>query len=209
MTDELGPEPHELEEQTIEAVKEVKEELSQERVEQLQNRQWLNQIGLSTAILSALAAIASMQAGAMANEGMLAQIRSSDQWNLYQAESTKHRLEETTVELLQALQKPVPTTITADINKRAQEQRQSQIEARKLERESELALHRHELLARSVTALQIGISLGAVAALLRKKAVWYLGLGIAAVGVGFMVVGNYPQRYQISTREQPSQSQLS
>ena len=43
------------------------------------NRLWLNQVGLSTGILSALAAIAAMQAGYLANKGTLAQIHANDQ----------------------------------------------------------------------------------------------------------------------------------
>lgn len=209
MTDELGPEPHELQEQALEAVKEVQEELSQEKVEQLQGRQWLNQIGLSTAILSALAAIAAMQAGSLANEGMMAQIRSTDLWNLYQARSTKSHVEQSTVRLLQALEKPVPSTITAEIKKLDKQQQENQTEARKLELESQLDMQRHELFARSVAALQIGISLGAVAALLRKRSVWYLGLGIAAIGVGFMIFGTAPVGYKTSIGEQSALCQKS
>ena len=74
MTDDFGPEPHETVEQAADTLKDVKEELSKERAQESQNRRWINQIGLSTGILSALAAITSMQAGYLANEGMLAQI---------------------------------------------------------------------------------------------------------------------------------------
>jgi YesN/AraC family two-component response regulator len=189
MTDELGPEPHELHEQVVEAIEDVQEELSQQKRQQLDSRQWLNLIGLSTGIISGLAAIAAMQAGSLANESMLAQIHATDQWALYQARSTKRHIEESTVILLSAQQKPVPSNITAEIKKLEIQQKESQDEAQRLESESRSSLHRHELLAHSVAALQIGISLGAVAALLRQKNVWYLGLGIATIGVGLMMVG--------------------
>ena len=123
---------------------------------------------------------------------MLAQIRANDEWALYQARSTKRHLDETTIVVLKALEKPVSPSVTAEIAKLKQQQQDNQIEARKLESESGENLQRHEMFARSVAALQIGISLGAVGALLRQRRVWYLGLGIAAIGLGFMLWGVLP-----------------
>lgn len=195
MTDELGPEPQELQEQVKDVIEEVREDFATEKAQQEKDRQWLNLIGLSTGILSGLAAIAAMQAGSLANEGMSDQIRAADQWAFYQAESTKRRVDESTITVLRALQKPVPTEMTVEIQRLQQQQKALQTEAQKLQSESQQNLRRHELFAHSVAALQIGISLGAVAALLRKRSVWYLGLGIATVGVGFMVVGTLPTHH--------------
>jgi len=192
MAEEFGPEPHELEEQVTDSLEDLKKELSKQEAKDSTSRLWLNQIGLSTGILSALAAIAAMQAGYLANEGTLAQIHANDQWALYQARATKGHLDESTVTILHALRKPVPPAIAAEITKLRQEQQDSQAEARRLETEADVDLRRHESFAHSVAALQIGISLGAVAALLRQRRVWYLGLGIAALGVGFMILGTYP-----------------
>ena len=192
MSEEIGIEPQELQSQVMEAVEDVKEELAKEEVLEQQTRQWFNLIGLSTGILSALAAIASMQAGGLSNEGMLAQINATDKWALYQAQSTKRHLNESTVTVLESLQKPIPVSLTAGITKLRQEQKATQSEAQKLEAESRENLRRHELFAKSVAALQVGISMGAVAALLRKRVVWYLGLGMGAIGISLMVVGTLP-----------------
>jgi YesN/AraC family two-component response regulator len=208
MTEELGPEPHELQEQVLEAVEEVKGELTKEKAKEQKERQWLNLIGLSTAILSALAAVSSMQGGYLANEGMLAQIRASDQWQLFQAKSTKRHVEESTVTLLQSLQKPIPARVTAALSKLQTEQQEIQAAAQKLQEESQEHLHRHELFARSVAALQIGISLGAVAALLRRPLVWYLGLGIAVIGIVFMIMGTLPTESNLHAPGQPVNSQF-
>ncbi len=205
MTDEIGPEPQELQQQVAEAIEDVKKEFTEERIQETRDRQWFNLIGLSTGILSGLAAIAAMQAGALANEGMLAQIHATDEWALYQAKSTKRHIEESVVVLLQASQKPVPANITTEINKLKQDQQTTQNKARELEHESQLMLSRHESFARSVAALQIGISLGAVAALLRKKSVWYFGLGIAAIGIGFMIAGTLPGEHQINVKAHQNQ----
>src|SRR3977135_1772713 len=50
---------------------------------------WLPQVALSTAILAVLAAITGLLSGMHANEAMMSQIESSDQWGYYQAKSIK------------------------------------------------------------------------------------------------------------------------
>ena len=203
MEENLGREPAEMQEDTAEALKDMKEELAEERSAQRQERRSLNLIGLSTAIFSTLAAIAAMQGGYFANEGMLSQIKSSDSWSQYQAKSTKRHIEESNVTILQALQKPVPTKTTTEIGKLDRQQQEIGQEARKLQAESAQNLARHELFARSVAALQVGISMGAIAALTRKQAIWYVGLGISAIGIGFMVAGTLPsQEKAVTTNSQ-------
>jgi Domain of unknown function (DUF4337) len=203
MEEDLGREPADMQDDTIEALKEMKEELAEERSEQRQERQSLNLIGLSTAIFSTLAAIAAMQGGYFANEGMLSQIRSSNSWSQFQAKSTKRHIEESNVTILQALQKPVPAKTTTELDKLNREQQEIGQEARKLQAESAKNLARHELFARSVAALQVGISMGAIAALTRKQIVWYVGLGIATIGIGFMVAGTLPHQEQTISTNSP------
>ena len=209
MEEDLGREPQEMQEDASEVLKEMKEELAEEKAEQLQERKSLNLIGLSTAILSTLAAIAAMQGGYFANEGMLAQIKSSNSWSLFQSKSTKRHIEESTVTLLQSLQKPIPNKTTIEIDKLNREQQETQAEAQKLQLESSRDLQRHELFARSVAALQVGISMGAIAALTRKQIIWYAGLGISAIGIGFMVVGSLPSHETIVPASTPKTAALS
>ena len=206
MEEDLGREPHEMQEDTAEALKEMKGELAKEQSEQNQQRKSLNFIGLSTGILSTLAAIAAMQGGYFSNEGMLAQIQASDRWSQYQAESSKRHTEEANVTLLQAFGKPVPSKTTTEIAKLQREQPELQRSARQLQTKSEHDLQRHELFARSVAALQVGISMGAISALTRKRWVWYVGLGIAAIGIGFMVAGTFPSQETARSTNSPEVS---
>lgn len=196
MEEDLGREPAEMQDDTLEALKDMKEELAEQKAEQREESQSLNLIGLSTAIFSTLAAIAAMQGGYYANEGMLAQIKSSDSWTQYQAKSTKQHIESANVTLLKALQKPIPPETAGAIAKLSSEQKEIQTEAQKLEVKAKEDLEHHELFARSVAALQVGISMGAISALTREKLVWYIGLGISAIGIGFMVAGTLPSQEQ-------------
>src|SRR5437763_16874578 len=50
---------------------------------------WISWVALSTAILAVLAAIAGLLSGMHANEAMMSQIESSDQWADYQAKGIK------------------------------------------------------------------------------------------------------------------------
>lgn len=196
MSEEVGIEPQESQAQVIEAIEEIKGEFAEEKALERQTRNWFNLIGLSTGILSALAAIASMQAGGLSNDAMLAQIHSADSWALYQAQSTKRHLDESTITILQSLQKPIPIRLTTAIAKLQQAQKSTQSEALKLQVESIENLRRHELFAKSVAALQVGISMGAVAALLRRRSVWYVGLGIGAIGIALIITASLPDRPQ-------------
>src|SRR5437773_11960581 len=50
---------------------------------------WISWVALSTAILAVLAAIAGLLSGSHANEAMMKQSESSDQWAFYQAKGIK------------------------------------------------------------------------------------------------------------------------
>jgi len=49
------------------------------------DEKWVSWVALSTAILAVLAAITGLLSGKHANEAMMSQIESADQWNYYQA----------------------------------------------------------------------------------------------------------------------------
>src|SRR5271154_2686087 len=63
---------------------------------------WVMGVALSTAILAAIAAIASLLAGQHINEGMISQIKASDDWAYYQAKGIKADLLDAKMELLKA-----------------------------------------------------------------------------------------------------------
>src|SRR5690242_15478689 len=68
---------------------------------------WTMGVALTAAVLAGLAAIAGLLSGHHANEGMLEQIRASDQWNYYQAKGIKAAVLNAKTELLSGLGKTV------------------------------------------------------------------------------------------------------
>src|ERR1700735_553807 len=76
---------------------------------------WVLYVALTTAIIAVLAAITGLIANDHADEAMLAQIKSSDQWAFYEAKSIKSEEIATSNKILVALGKTVAPQDSAKI----------------------------------------------------------------------------------------------
>ena len=159
----------------------------------------LRNIALTTALLAALGAVAALQAGGTVNEALVLkteagrlQAEASDQWSYYQAKGIKGTVQESARTTWNASGQPSPPTLDATIQRYAAEQKDIEQAARQKEWErddrsadADHLLARHHRFATSVAVLQVGIALGAVAALTRQRLIW-LGsgvLGLAGAGL--------------------------
>ena len=147
---------------------------------------WISWVALSTAILAVLAAIAGLLSGAHANEAMMSQIESSDQWAYYQAKGIK-------AAVLDAKMSLSGTAATEEDKTKAEryqeEQKEIQKEATGKQNEAKANFHQHEIFARGVTMFQIAIAIAAISALTKKRRFWIVSLFFGAVGCVFMVLG--------------------
>ncbi|HET6411659.1 MAG TPA: DUF4337 family protein [Anaeromyxobacter sp.] len=162
----------------------------------------LRTIALTTALLAALAAVASLKAGATVNEALLLkaeatrlQAEASDQWAYYQAKGIKAAVQEATAASWQAAGKEPPPGLSQKVARYGEEQKEIEERARDLERERDRAsaeaehlLHQHHRFANAVALFQVSIALGAVGALTRNKLVW---LGSLLGGVGGLTIALY------------------
>jgi hypothetical protein len=149
----------------------------------------LMRIALSSALIAVFAAIASLLSEHQVNEALVTQLRASDQWAYYQAKGIKHNLLETQVEVLTALGKTPGKdldTMKAGVEKYKKDQDEIAKDATREQDDSARALHAHETLSYSVTVLQVAIGLSAVAALTRRRWLWFASMAIAAVGLGLL-----------------------
>src|SRR5512144_668002 len=158
----------------------------------------LRTIALSTAILAALAAIASLKAGGTVNEALALkteatrlQAEASDQWAYYQAKGLKATVTEVSRNTWVALGKTPPDELAKNEERYAEDQRKSMEKAKELEKqrdekssEADHLMHRHHFFAQSVALLQVSIALGAVAALTRKRLVWIGSAALGLIGAG-------------------------
>ena len=159
----------------------------------------LRTVALTTAILAALAAIASLKAGGTVNEALALkteatrlQAEASDQWAYYQAKGLKATVTEVSRNTWIALDKTPPDDLAKNEERYVEDQKRSMEKAKEFEKqrdekstEADHLMHRHHFFAQSVAWLQVSIALGAVAALTRKQVVWAgsLVLGLAGAGI--------------------------
>lgn len=160
-----------------------------ERAERATNDRshWTYWVAFSTALISVLAAIASLLASHHSDEALIDQVKASDQWSFYQAKGIKGDLLQTKSALLGA---QTHTIDSADLQKIAGYARdQSTIKQLALELQASSELHQtaHGIFARSVTLFQIAIALSAISILSRRKSLWFGSLAMAGVGMFFLL----------------------
>jgi hypothetical protein len=157
----------------------------------------LRWVSLSTALLAAVAAIASLRAGDTVNEALALksdatriQAQASDQWAFYQAKGIKGAVARSTAATWQAAGHAVPAELEATATRYDAEQKDIQAKAKELETERDAKEHeatslleKHHHYAAAVALFQVAIALGAVAALTRVRLVWYGSLALGAVGI--------------------------
>ena len=153
------------------------------------SRGWIMQVALAAAIFSALAAVASLKAGHSANESMLAQIESANQWAFFQSKSIKGSILRSKMDLMTALGKGTVEKDTAKLHEYENDLDQIKTKAEHLSEESHALLHQHETLSHGVTLFQICISISAMSVLVRSRKLWIVGLAFGAGGIVFLVKG--------------------
>lgn len=149
---------------------------------------WVMGVALSTALLAAVAAIASLLSGDNVNEAMYEQMLATDNWNHFQAEGIKSDVLKTQVELLK-LENKSPGKLTDRIEEHDRKRQKLQDQATEEQESAKTRMHRHHAFAESVTWTQIAIAVSAIAVLTRQKWFWWVGMGFGIAGVAFLVWG--------------------
>ena len=154
----------------------------------------INQIAMFTAIIATVGALFSYMGGAtQANAGLfknnaaIKKTEASNQWNFYQAKSTKQALAELARDLTAQADKP---TYQAKVERYDKEKGEIKLAAEKLEAEatewdhqSDEQMHQHHRWAQATTVLQVAIALAAIALLSKKKWLEYAMFGAGGIGV--------------------------
>ena len=152
------------------------------------------QIAVMTAILATIGALFSYMGGAtQANAGLfknnaaIKKTEASNQWNYYQAKSSKQNLSELSMELVPEGRKAF---YVDEIKRYKAEKAEIKVGADKLEGEakawderSDAQMHQHHRWAQATTALQVSIALAAIALLTRKKWLEYGMFVMGAIGL--------------------------
>ncbi len=131
-------------------------------------------------------------AGLYKNDAAIKKTEASNQWNYYQAKSSKQNLMELALELAPAnkaghYQNQIERykTEKADIKVIAEK---LEIQSKEFDEMSEAQMHQHHRWAQATTVLQVAIALAAIALLTRKTWVEYAMFGTGALGVGIGIL---------------------
>ena len=151
-------------------------------------------IAVVTAVVATVGALFSYMGGAtQANAGLykndaaIKKTEASNQWNFYQAKSSKQNLSELAVALVPDERK---AKYQEEVERYKKEKADIKLAAEKLEaeatewdRKSGEQLHQHHRWAQATTALQVSIALAAMALLTKKKWLEMGMFGVAGVGI--------------------------
>ena len=151
-------------------------------------------IAVMTAVLATIGALFAYMGGAtQANAGLyknnaaIKKTEASNQWNYYQAKSSKQNLYEVTMLLLPEDKKE---NYRKEIERYKMEKAEIKLAADKLEaeatewnRKSDEQMHQHHRWAQATTALQVSIALAAIALLTKKKWLEWGMFGVGGIGI--------------------------
>ena len=162
---------------------------------------WLNYLSATTILIAVCATLSTFKGGSFSTKSLLSQTKASDQWAYYQAKSIKQSVCEMQKENLEI-------ELGKETGNTAREQLQSKIgtytqriktykaekdsitgEAQKLEDLRENSRKHSENFGMAVIFLQIAVLLSSLAALLKKKYVWLVGVLLGAVGMFYFADG--------------------
>ena len=198
----------EFAEEQLEKLEETIHELEEERKEHTLEQKkfsWIKYVALSTALIAVLAAIATLESNKHTNEALLSknssilsQARASDQWAYYQAKGIKGIVYESQKEMIEEMGKgsKLRKKYEEKVKKYKDEQAEIKIKAEELEKQAEENskkssenMEHHHGFALSEVMFQVAIALSSVAAMTKRKELWFLGLILSGLGFIYFLDG--------------------
>jgi hypothetical protein len=165
---------------------------------------WLNYLALTTVVLAVCATLSTFRGGQYSSRSMLNQSQASDQWAFFQAKSLKGYIYESQKDQLELVIKDRGKTISEETRKYIEERMHfysgkiAQYDKEKaeitqaahdLEKSRDEAKRHSNAFGVAVIFLQIAILLSSIAALLKKKPLWYVGMIVGIGGVLYFADG--------------------
>lgn len=165
---------------------------------------WLNYLALSTVILAVCATLSTFKGGGYSTRSVMSQTQASDQWAFFQSKSIKsyiYEMQKDKLELeLKSAGSRFSPAVAADyakkideygrkIQKYESEKSEIQKDAKKYESIRNDAQKHSQIFGIAVIYLQIAILLSSIAALIKKKSIWLLGVSVGIVGIVYFANG--------------------
>ena len=159
---------------------------------------WLNYLALITVIIALGATLSTLRVGSFSSGSILKQTQASNQWSYFQAKSIKSFLYEIQKEELEFELNTIGQTASRDVTEKLEKKIASysqrikryddekaaiMSDAKKLEAERDLGTRHSQAFGLAVILLQLAILLSSIAALMKNKSVWVLGLLLGGLGI--------------------------
>ena len=164
---------------------------------------WLNYLALATVIFAVCATLSTFKGGGFSTRSVLSQSQASDQWAYYQSKSIKgyvYELQKEKLDLELKAGSRLPASLKEEYEKKIDsygkkiaryEEEKVKIEkdAKRLESVRDEAQRHAQAFGMAVIFLQIAILLSSIAALMKKRIVWMLGLLTGISGIVYFING--------------------
>jgi len=164
---------------------------------------WLNYLALTTVILAVCATLSTFKGGGYSTRSVMSQTQASDQWAYFQAKSIKsyiYEMQKDKLELELKAAGNMSPQANAEYAKKIEEyekkskkydaeKNEIQAGAKQFEQIRNDAQKHSEIFGIAVIYLQIAILLSSIAALIKKKLVWLLGVSVGLVGMVYFMNG--------------------
>ncbi len=162
---------------------------------------WLSYLALTTVVFAVCATLSTLKGGGFSTRAVMSQSQASDQWSYYQAKSIKGYLYELQKEKLELDAKNLKGgTLKADYEKRItgygekikrydDEKKEIMKKAEDLEKQRNDSQKHSGAFGMAAMFLQIAILLSSIAALMKQKYFWFIGMAAGCAGLVYFFNG--------------------
>ena len=162
---------------------------------------WLTYLSATTVIIAVCATLSTFKGGGYSTKALLHQSKASDQWAHFQAKGIKSYIYEVEVEnintqLLEKNNEDVIASLTKrkdkynqKIEQYGKEKEEIKKEAEKLEGIRDDSKKHSEVFGMAVLFLQVSILLSSIAALIKKKEIWFVSMALGLIGIVYFING--------------------
>ena len=155
---------------------------------------WTKWVAMSTILLAVAAAFSTLKGGSYSTQTQLATVSASNKWSYFQSKSLKQTEREIITVVAAGAASPEAKAVAVasvakiekDIKRYDDEKSAIKLEAETLDAKSSYYQARGGNFGMAVMFLQIAIMLSAIAALMKKKSFWIIGMVTGLVGVGYL-----------------------
>ena len=163
---------------------------------------WLNFLALTTVIFAVCATLSTLKGGGYGSKAVMSQAQASDQWAFFQAKSIKgyvYDLQKEKFEMDLKVMRP-SRALAGDYEKRIaaykekieryeKEKEDIKKKADELEARRDDAQKHSGAFGMAAMFLQIAILLSSIAALMKQKYFWFLGMAAGCIGLVYFANG--------------------